>query len=141
MKIGDLSQRTGMAASAIRFYEASGLMPAARRGANGYRVYGEDDLQRLLVIQTAQRLGFSLDTLRRLMAQGSGDLPHDLILQSLQERLSEIEAMQASLNQQRQDTLALINDLQTQWQQGRCLTLPLPAASAATETRGAQKTS
>ena len=42
MKIGELSQRTGMATSAIRFYESSGLLPAAERGANGYRQYGEE---------------------------------------------------------------------------------------------------
>ncbi|MFY7865184.1 MerR family transcriptional regulator [Roseateles sp.] len=127
MKIGDLAQRTGMAASAIRFYEASGLLPAAKRGANGYRVYDELALQRLLVIQTAQRLGFSLDTLRRLMAHGQGDLPHDLVLQSLQERLIEIDAMQSSLSRQRQETEALMSDLQAQWQLGRCLALE-PAA-------------
>lgn len=138
MKIGDLAQRTGMAASAIRFYESSGLLPAAKRGSNGYRVYDEETLQRLLVIQTAQRLGFSLDTLRRLMAHeggGSGDLPHDLILQSLQDRLSEIDAMQASLSQQREETVALMDNLQTQWQQGRCLELELPPIAARSRQR------
>ena len=37
MKIGELSRLTGLATSAIRFYEASGLLPSAERGANGYR--------------------------------------------------------------------------------------------------------
>jgi len=141
MKIGDLAQRTGMASSAIRFYESSGLLPAAKRGANGYRVYDEDTLQRLLVIQTAQRLGFSLDTLRRLMAHGSGELPHDLILQSLQDRLSEIDAMQASLSQQREETLALMNNLQAQWRQGRCLTLEQAPAPGRSRQRAKRETS
>lgn len=141
MKIGDLAQRTGMAASAIRFYESSGLLPAAKRGANGYRVYDEEALQRLLVIQTAQRLGFSLDTMRRLLPHGSGDMPHDLILQSLQDRLSEIDAMQASLSQQRAETVALMNNLQTQWQQGRCLELAPPLIAARSRQRAHQEAS
>ena len=123
MKIGDLAQRTGMAASAIRFYESSGLLPAAKRGVNGYRSYDEDSLQRLLVIQTAQRLGFSLDTLRRLAGHEGRDMPHELVMQSLQERLTEIDAMQKTLSTQRQETEALIHQLRAQWQQGRCLDL------------------
>ncbi len=123
MKIGDLAQRTGMAASAIRFYESSGLLPIAKRDSNGYRSYDEDSLQRLLVIQTAQRLGFSLDTLRRLAAHPGRDMPHDLIAQSLQERLTEIDAMQESLARQRRETEALMTQLQAHWQQGSCLEL------------------
>lgn len=38
MRIGELACRAGVAASTIRFYESSGLLPAATRGTNGYRV-------------------------------------------------------------------------------------------------------
>ncbi|MCV2356662.1 MerR family transcriptional regulator [Paucibacter sp. B2R-40] len=123
MKIGDLAQRTGMAASAIRFYESSGLLPPAKRGANGYRLYDEETLQRLLVIQIAQRLGFSLETLRRLAGHQGREMPHDLVMQSLQARLSEIDAMQKTLATQRRETETLMQQLQAQWQQGRCLEL------------------
>src|SRR5476651_325574 len=54
MKIGELANQTGLAASAIRFYERSGVLPAPDRGVNGYRSYGESDVQRLHMIRIAQ---------------------------------------------------------------------------------------
>lgn len=81
MKIGELSQRSGVSPSAIRFYEASGLMHEAPRGSNGYRSYDENALRRLLQIQLAQRLGFSLDVLRQLFVQSSEGLPHEVVMQ------------------------------------------------------------
>lgn len=128
MKIGELAARTGLAASAIRFYEASGLLPTASRGANGYRHYDDAALQRLLAIQLAQRLGFSLDKLRKVM-DGQPRMPHELVMQSLHERLQEIDTMQRELTRQRQETEALIQQLEKEWPEGRCLQLPeeLPA--------------
>ncbi len=65
MKIGELASRTGLAASRIRFYEASGLI-SAQRQANGYRRYPEQAVQTLGIISCAQQAGFSLDEIRRL---------------------------------------------------------------------------
>lgn len=123
MKIGELAQRTGMATSAIRFYEASGLLPAAERGSNGYRQYGDAALQRLQMIQLGQRLGFGLDQLRDLFAAGGDGMPHDLILQGLDERLAQIDRLAADLARQRAETLALRERLGADWAAGRCLNL------------------
>lgn len=72
MKIGELAERVGMAASAIRYYEQQGLLPKAVRGVNGYRVYSESALERLHLIQIGQNLGFSLQAIRGVLAlQGS----------------------------------------------------------------------
>ena len=123
MKIGELSQRTGMATSAIRFYEASGLLPPAERGSNGYRQYGDAALQRLQMIQLGQRLGFGLDQLRELFAACHDGLPHDLILQGLNERLAQIDRLAADLERQRAETLALREQLSAEWAAGRCVEL------------------
>ena len=58
MKIGELAQRAGVAASAIRYYEQLGLLPKPVRGVNGYRVYSDSALERLHLIQIGQNLGF-----------------------------------------------------------------------------------
>ena len=50
MKIGELARLSGVAASRIRFYEASGLLQPAQRQANGYREYAPDTLTRLEII-------------------------------------------------------------------------------------------
>lgn len=130
MKIGELSQRSGVSPSAIRFYEASGLMPEAERGSNGYRSYDEKALRRLLQIQLAQRLGFSLDVLRQLFVATSEGVPHEVVMQGLAQRLTEIKAMQKSLAAQRAETEALMRRLQADWEAGRCLNLGVQAESA-----------
>lgn len=120
MKIGELATRSGVAASTIRFYEASGLLPAASRGANGYRLYSQEALRQLLIIQTAQRLGFPLDAVRGVLASGEG-LPHELILQKLQARLAEVDTMQAALAAQRQQIEQMLATLNQRWAAGECL--------------------
>lgn len=140
MKIGELAARSGVAPSTIRFYEASGLLPAATRGANGYRLYSQEALRQLLIIQTAQRLGFPLDAVRGVLASGEG-LRHELILQNLQARLTEIHTMQAALTAQRQQVENMLATLNQSWGAGECLELdllaqPLAVLPASAKRRG-----
>src|ERR1700755_3611104 len=112
MKIGELAAATGLAPSAIRFYEQSGLLPAAERSANGYRSYSADAVDRLRYIQLAQALGFTLDTLRAgLVTRGSQTKSRDEMqgdmLQRLDARLVEVDHMLATLRAQRKDLLAV----------------------------------
>jgi MerR family redox-sensitive transcriptional activator SoxR len=65
MTIGEIAQRTGMRASAIRYYERIGLLPRAPR-AGGQRRYEHAVLHRLSAIRLAQRAGFSLDEIQHL---------------------------------------------------------------------------
>ncbi|MDB2368959.1 redox-sensitive transcriptional activator SoxR [Octadecabacter sp.] len=70
LTIGDLADRTGLAVSAIRFYETHGIVHPVRN-AGGHRRYGKPDLRRLSFAMIAQRLGFSLADIADHMA----DLP------------------------------------------------------------------
>jgi MerR family copper efflux transcriptional regulator len=120
MKIGELAQRSGLAASAIRYYEQAGLLPKAERGANGYRVYAEATLERLHVIQIAQNLGFSLDAIRAVMAKQGGEFQQDL-MRSLEQRLAEIDQLAATLGEQRAHLLELREKLRDSPNEGDCL--------------------
>lgn len=104
MKIGELSERTGIPASTIRYYEKEGLLPKAQRGANGYRVYQDSALERLELIQLGQNLGFSLDAIRTVVAL-QGDALKDALLGKLEARLDEIDRLRAILAAQRQGVL------------------------------------
>lgn len=60
LTIGALAARSGVATSALRYYEARGLI-AADRTATGHRRYSRDVLRRIAFIVFAQRIGWSLD--------------------------------------------------------------------------------
>jgi DNA-binding transcriptional MerR regulator len=100
MKIGELAERTGIPASTIRYYEKEGLLPKAQRGANGYRVYQDNALERLDLIQLGQKLGFSLETIRTIAAL-QGTALKDALLGQLDARLQEIDRLRAILDEQR----------------------------------------
>jgi len=72
MTIGELSARTGLATSAIRFYEQAGLIPRAPR-RSGRRVFDERTLSQLAVVRLAQDGGFSLAEIRELVTQFGRD--------------------------------------------------------------------
>jgi MerR family redox-sensitive transcriptional activator SoxR len=67
LSIGEVARRTGVAPSALRFYEESGVLPAARR-VNGQRRYDEDLVDLVKVARFAQSVGFSLAEIRALLA-------------------------------------------------------------------------
>ena len=66
MRIGELAERSGLAASAIRYYEQRGLIPRARRVA-GRREFEEKDLAPLRVVRLAVDAGFTLAETRQLV--------------------------------------------------------------------------
>jgi MerR family redox-sensitive transcriptional activator SoxR len=72
LAIGEVSQRSGLAVSAIRFYEDKGLI-ASTRTPGGQRRFRRDVLRRLAFIQAAQRVGLSLDQIGAAMAGLPGD--------------------------------------------------------------------
>jgi MerR family redox-sensitive transcriptional activator SoxR len=72
LAIGEVSERSGLAVSAIRFYEDKGLITSTRT-AGGQRRFRRDVLRRLAFIQAAQRVGLTLDEIGAAMATLPGD--------------------------------------------------------------------
>jgi MerR family transcriptional regulator, redox-sensitive transcriptional activator SoxR len=67
LTIGELSRRTGLATSALRFYEEKGLI-ASERSSSGQRRFRRDALRRVAFIRVAQRVGVSLDEIAEALA-------------------------------------------------------------------------
>lgn len=67
-QIGELARRTALSIDAIRFYERRRLLPPAFRSTGRFRLYTTDDIERLRFVQRMQRLGFSLEEIKQLMA-------------------------------------------------------------------------
>ncbi len=72
LTIGDVARRAGVAVTALRFYEADGLIASTRTVGNQRR-YHRGVLRRLAVIQAAQSVGFALTEIVAMLA----DLPDD----------------------------------------------------------------
>src|SRR4051794_34511486 len=71
MLIGELARQVGLAPSALRYYEALGLLrPAGRRG--GRRIYGAEAVDLLAFIRFAQTCGFQLDEIKVLLGVEAG---------------------------------------------------------------------
>jgi len=68
LTVGQLASRTGVRADTVRYYEREGLLPVPQRTEGEHRRYGRDDVDRLLFIRGAQRLGVRLAEIRELLA-------------------------------------------------------------------------
>lgn len=67
MRIGALADTSRTAVETIRFYEREGLIPAARRADNNYRVYTSAHAERLAFIRHCRNLDMTLDEIRTLL--------------------------------------------------------------------------
>jgi MerR family redox-sensitive transcriptional activator SoxR len=66
LTIGELAERSGAATSALRFYEARGLL-SSERTSGGHRVYPRSMLRRVAFVRAAQRCGLTLDEIREAL--------------------------------------------------------------------------
>ncbi len=97
MNIGEASERSGLPAKTIRYYEDISLV-APDRADNGYRDYSSNDLHRLRFLHRARNLGFSIDECRLLLSLYSDRKRASADVKALAEqKLSEIDAKIAEL--------------------------------------------
>ncbi len=68
MHIGRVADITGLSLRTIRYYEEIGLVTPSGRSAGGFRQYGEEDVDRLLLIKRMKPLGYPLDEMAKLLA-------------------------------------------------------------------------
>jgi DNA-binding transcriptional MerR regulator len=81
-----------MTVEAVRFYERQGLLPRPPRTQAGYRIYADGDVRRLQFIRQAQRLGFSLhEIVRILRLRERGHCPCHEVIETLERHLWDTE--------------------------------------------------
>jgi len=106
LSIGEIAQRSGVAASALRFYEDQGLIDS-RRTAGNQRQYQRSTLRRIAFVQAAQRVGLALAEIKEAL----DSLPDDRTptradwsrlskswRSRLDERISELERLRDDLD-------------------------------------------
>jgi MerR family transcriptional regulator, thiopeptide resistance regulator len=87
-KIGQLAKITGLTVRTLHYYEQMGLLAQAERSANGYRTYGQEDVDRLQRISILKNLGFSLEQVKNIINNPSYSLAKILPLQIEQLKLN-----------------------------------------------------
>jgi Cd(II)/Pb(II)-responsive transcriptional regulator len=105
MKIGELTNVTGIPPATIRFYEAEGLLPRPARTDSNYRNYGEEDLERLQFVGRCRALGMEMEEIKALLRFKSAPIENcagvnDLLdghLEHVKERLREMLLLQRQL--------------------------------------------
>jgi DNA-binding transcriptional MerR regulator len=103
----DVAQATGVSTDTLRHYERQGLLPRVTRTAAGYRQYSAATVDRVLLIQRALVVGFSLADLKRVLAvRDQGGSPCVGVRALVGDRLEQ-------LNQRIEELLALRDELRS----------------------------
>ena len=111
LKIGEVSKRSGIGVEALRFYEKGGLLDRPSRTFSGYRVYGEEVLERLAFIKRAQALGFSLEEIRRIVDDARrGESPCDEVREIVRRRMAELDERLRELQRYRRELKATLEE-------------------------------
>lgn len=91
LKIGIVAKRAGLRPSAIRYYEAHGLL-SSERLPNGYRVYGEETVAALRFVRRAQGFGITLAEIKELMELSRrGQPPCNRVRELARQHLRDVE--------------------------------------------------
>ena len=115
MRIGELSRRTGIAVSRIRFYERNGVIPQPIRGENDYRDYPDAAVKRLQLVDGAQRLGFSLNEIRDGLSAAAPEFPsHAAIVKALRGKLESVDQHLKEVRARRREIVSLLVELESE---------------------------
>jgi MerR family transcriptional regulator, redox-sensitive transcriptional activator SoxR len=92
LTIGQVAAAVGVNASAVRYYERQGVMPAPER-ASAQRRYRPEAIARLRTIRAAQQVGLSLTEIRQLLAGADTGESAEVLRQLAERRLPDVDAL------------------------------------------------
>jgi DNA-binding transcriptional MerR regulator len=105
----DVARATGVSTDTLRHYERQGLLPGVMRTAAGYRRYSAATIQRVLLIQRALVVGFSLADLKRVLgARDRGGAPCQSVRALVSERLEQLNQRIEEMHTLRDELGALV---------------------------------
>ena len=105
-RIGELAKLANVTPDTIRYYDKQQIMDHEDRTEGGFRLYTDNDLQRLRFIRYARQLGFTLDSIRELLSIRIDPVHHtcqesksivQARLDEVEARIQELQSMQRSL--------------------------------------------
>jgi MerR family transcriptional regulator, copper efflux regulator len=109
LTIGLVARQVGVRPSAIRYYEAQGILKPAARRANGYRMYTDDTVKLLLFIRRAQALGITLKEAKPLLdLAAQGEPPCNHVKELARDHLRDVNHKIRELHTLRNELRALL---------------------------------
>lgn len=112
MNVGAAAKKSGLTVKTIHYYEEIGLLVAGRAD-NGYRRYTDKDVQKLIFLNSARNLGFSISDCRQLLSLYEDKNRASADVKAIaQEHIHEIELKIAELNSLRGTLTHLIDRCQ-----------------------------
>jgi len=110
LQSGTLAELCGVSPDTIRHYERRGLI-AAVRGANGYRLFPPETVERVLLVRRALAIGFSLEELGRILRQrDGGGAPCRGVRALAAEKLAALEVRIAELTAMREELGRIVEE-------------------------------
>lgn len=119
LRVGQLAKRTGLTVRTLHHWDELGIVSPRRRSAAGYRLYGEDDVARLLQVMLLRQLGLSLAEVHKSLDDPQHSLPTALRARAVRLRaqiaheqrlLARLESLAGRLDADA-DTGAAANDV------------------------------
>lgn len=108
---GEVARRAGVSVDTLRHYERRGVLRKPQRMANGYRAYPADAVDRVLLIQRALSVGFTLDELARLLrARDAGRPPCREVRVLAERKLRDVERRLLDLTRIREALDRMLRD-------------------------------
>jgi MerR family Zn(II)-responsive transcriptional regulator of zntA len=112
LRIGEFAADLQLNPKTIRYYEAIGLLPAPRRNASGYRLYGAAERERLRFIAKAKSIGFTLREIGQILAlREGGTEPCPYLGELLARKLAAIDTQLRLLGELRAELIALRQEM------------------------------
>ena len=104
LRSGELARRVGVSADTVRFYDRRGLLPAVARSPSGYRMFPQEALARVQLIQSALSIGFSVSDLAGIFRERErGAAPCRRVRALAAEKLAALEARLRDLQSWRRE--------------------------------------
>jgi DNA-binding transcriptional MerR regulator len=98
LRSGELASRAGVSTDTLRYYEQKGVLSPPPRSSNGYRYYPAEALQRVQLVRSALRIGFSIDELSRVLrVRQSGGAPCHSVRAMATAKLHELRQRQVEI--------------------------------------------
>ncbi len=105
LQVGEVSRKLGLNPQTLYFYERIGLIPSPHRTESGYRLFSQEDIDRLAFITHIKSMGLSLDDIREILTAKDGksatcQTVHDCLLKkarSIEETIQQLQILLGEL--------------------------------------------